>query len=63
MAVVYAVQIVHFSGNGDYKNGENVVFEDYASAIQFMNDQNNLFAESATTDEYSITMRPQLVDI
>jgi len=63
MAVVYAVQIVHFSGNGDYKNGERMIFQDYGSAIKFMNDQNNLFSESATTNEYSMTMQPQLLDI
>lgn len=63
MAIVYTVQIVHFSGNGDYKNGENVFFDDYASAIRFMNEKNNEFAETATTEQYSMTMQPKLVDI
>jgi hypothetical protein len=63
MAVVYTVQVVHFSGNGDYKNGEDVMFEDYSSAIKFMNDKNNEFAETATKEDYSMVMRPKLVDI
>lgn len=63
MSVAYLVQIVHFSGNGDYVNGDCVRYNDYSSAIQFMNEQNDEFSKTASVDEYSMALRPKLVDI